>query len=1095
MREFRVLGPIEVRRDGQAVRLNGRKARSLLAAFVLRGDHIVLTDRLVEVLWGERPPLTAVAQVHKYVSGLRSALGQERIVRHGHGYRLCLEDDQLDLLMFDRGVSAARAARASGRRADAARELRAALGLWRGVPLADTTDALQRAEVPALEERRIGALLEMVEAELSLGRHKELVGELAALVTANPLHEQLRGHLMLALYRCGRVAEALAVYQEGRTLLAEELGIEPGAELQRLHQAVLVMDPALSADVGTAEDAEPVTLARGGQAGQHSQDSADGDAVPPPAPLRPVPAQLPPSIADFTGRGEEVDRICTALRAAHEDAPALVAIAGKGGVGKTTLAVHAARRVGPDFPDGQLYVRLRDAQARPVEPKVALQGFLRAMGVDDPGIPDSLDECTRLFRSRSATRRMLVVLDDATDEAQIRPLLPSSPDCAVLITGRTRLCGLEAAHHVHLEVFDSSDAVELFKRIAGANLPRDDQASTREITQLCGHLPLAVRIAAARFAQHSRGDLAWFARRLTDERRRLDILVAGDLEVRANLEVSYQGLGARERQAFCLLGLVDTTDFAAWVLAPLLDTTVDEAEDIVEELVNAQLLDIVDSDVGGHTRYRYHDLVRLYARERAESEYTEPERRAAFGRLLSFWVHLATEAGHRLYGTSEHGRAHQLSAGPRHAFPAAPCDVDWILRFPLEWFETERPALTAAIVEASARGFGSLAWALADSITDHIELCHRYDDWEHTHTRALEACRREDDAAGAGVMLLRLAGLYLIRTDAAASLRAAERAEEALEDSGHKAVIAEALVAQAAALRVLGDHDRALDRVRRALDMARATSNLLAAARGTRELGTIHYERARWEEAARALRESLALSRALRNQREQALAMRYLAVVLRHQESFEEACAYAQAARAMFQHLRDQPYVAFTSLTLGLTLIQLRDPSARRVVEEGVALLEEMDLGFGTAEALYVRAALELAHHRGDRAVEQLVQAIRLLGARPVHNVLLSTVELLGQALEATGDRSRAAAARCAVTTLTHLVGEPPPPGLLASLTSPPGRKTEEPGPTVSRASRPLRTTFARQGKTDEEDHHPHQPPREGAVPGQRHDRHLPPAG
>ncbi|WP_156727434.1 AfsR/SARP family transcriptional regulator [Streptomyces apocyni] len=1053
MREFRVLGPIEVRRDGQAVRLNGRKARSLLAAFVLRGDHIVLTDRLVEVLWGECPPPTAVAQVHKYVSGLRSALGQDRIVRHGHGYRLCLEQDQVDLLMFDRGVAAARAARASGRQAEAARELRAALSLWRGVPLADTTDELQRAEAPALEERRIGALLEMIEAELSLGRHTELVGELAGLVTANPLHEQLRGHLMLVLYRCGRVAEALAVYHEGRTLLAEELGIEPGTELQRLHQAILVMDPALHVDTGTTESAESVTLAR---------SDADSDATPPapaPTPARPVPAQLPPSIADFTGRSDEVDQICTVLRAAHEDAPALVAIAGKGGVGKTTLAVHAARRVGPDFPDGQLYVRLRDSQARPVEPKVALQGFLRAMGVDDPVIPDSLDECTRLFRSRSATRHMLIVLDDATEEAQIRPLLPSSPDCAVLITSRTRLCGLEAAHHVHLEVFDSSDSVELFKRIAGSDLPRDDQATTLEITQLCGHLPLAVRIAAARFAQHSRGDLAWFARRLTDERRRLDILVAGDLEVRANLAVSYQSLGVRERQAFCLLGLVNADDFAAWVLAPLLDTTVDEAEDIVEELVNSQLLDIVDSTIGGHTRYRYHDLVRLYARERAESECPEPERRAAFGRLLSFWVHLAAEAGHRLYGTSPHGWSPQLSADSGHASPVAPCDVDWILRSPREWFEAERPALTSAIVEASARGFGSLAWALADSITDHLELCHRYDDWETTHTLALDACRQEGDTVGAGVMLMRLAGLYLIRTDAAASLRSAERAEEVLEDAGHKVVIADALVAQAAALRVLGEHDRALERVRRALDIARATSNLVAEARGTRELGTIHYERAQWDMSAQALREALTLGREVHNQREQALAMRYLAVVLRHQEALDEARTYAQAARATFQDLNDQPYVAFTSLTLGLTLIQLDDPSAQSFVEEGVALLEEMDLGFGTAEALYVRAALDLAHNRGDRAIEQLIEAIGILDTRPVHNVLLSTVELLGQALKATDDPERAATARGAVTTLSRLVGELPPSGLLASLTPGPGRKAEGAEPKVSRTSRPHRTT------------------------------------
>jgi DNA-binding SARP family transcriptional activator len=997
------LGPIEAWRDGHAIRLNGLKGRSVLAALLLRANRVVLTERLLAVLWGERPPVTAVAQVHKYVSQLRAELGQECIVRFGNGYKLEIRPDGLDLLRFDQSVRSARAALAAGRLLEAAEEFRTALALWRGEPVADGTEELIRTEAPALEERKIAALLEKIEIELALGWHGELVGELHALLAEYPLREQLRGHLMLALYRCGRVAEALTTYHDGRALLADELGLDPGPELQQLHVAILAGDPGLAVKGGGAE------------------------------PLRSqsAPAQLPPSIADFTGRADEIELICKTLTTGHEDAPAIMAISGKGGVGKTTLAVHAARRVSDAFPDGHLYVRLRGLDARPVDPLVALQRFLRALGVEDLAVPDNLDECSQLFRSRSATHRLLILLDDAANEAQVRPLLPGSPTCAVLVTSRPRLNGLEGAGYLALDVFDSEESVELLERIAGAHRFGNDHATTLEIARLCGHLPLAVRIAAARFAQHARGDLAWFARRLADERRRLDVLVAGDLGVRASLGVGYQGLGVRERQAFALLSLLDAPDFAAWAVAPLLGVTVDEAEDIVEELVNAQLLDIVSCGVNGQIRYRYHDLVRLYARERIEAEHPEPQRRAALARALGAWLTLATEAGERFHGTRFRGWSSRSFADSAYYNGFDSSDIEILLESPLLWFEVERTALATAVAQACSHGLSSLAWALAESITDFLELRHLYADWETTHSLALGVCEAEGNSRGVGVMLLRLARMQFIRKNPSASLALAERARSLLEDLGHKAIEAECLVVHAAALRTLGEHVGALDVIGQAIALARASANRLAEVQATRELGTIWYEQAQWDRASEAFHDAVELAREVHSKREEALSLRYRAVVLRHSERFEDARRLAESALAIFRELGDRPYEAFSCLTLGMILLQLSDPSARRFVEEGHSALQEMNLEFGAGEVLHVRAALELAEGRIDEAVDRLIESIGILSADPVHHVLINTVELLSHALRAAGDTAEAEAVRLEAAELSRHVGKRPALGSL----------------------------------------------------------------
>ncbi|RKN04522.1 SARP family transcriptional regulator [Streptomyces radicis] len=673
---FRVLGPIEVRRGGAVVRLSGRKVRSVLAALLLRADRVVPAEHLVAVLWGEDPPPTAMSQVHKYVSQLRARLGHDRIARRGGGYLLPLRQHESDLAEFDRLTAAARSALAAGRRAEAVRILGTALALWRGRPLADGTDELVRSEAPALEERRVDAFLRKAEAELALGRCAELVGELRTFVAEHPLSEQLRALLMLALYRSGRVAEALSTYREGRELLADELGLDPGPDLRRLHEAILTREPWLDVH----------------------------DGAPEPRRAAPPTSQLPAGIADFTGRAAQLTRIGDVLTTGQGDAPPLLVVSGMPGVGKSTLAVHAARHVAEAFPDGHLYARLRDDEGGPVAPLAVLRRFLRALDVPDDAVPDDAVECGDLFRAGCAGRRLLIVLDDAVDEAQVRPLLPSHSGNATLVTSRRRLAGLEAAHHLTLDAFDADDAVVFFERAMPAGQRADRHGAIREITALCGRLPLALRIAAARFAQQTSGDLMRFTRRLAEERRRLDVLQAGDLGVRATLATGYRDLAPRERRTFALLGLVRAPDFASWVAAPLLDVDPGEAEERVERLVDAHLIAIAGWDHAGHPRYRHHPLARLYARERAEAELPAAERRSAVLRALEAWLALATEAGARLHGAA---RGTRFAADPHELIDA-----------PLAWFHTERAALSAAVDHAWDEGHEGLAMSLAASIGD-----------------------------------------------------------------------------------------------------------------------------------------------------------------------------------------------------------------------------------------------------------------------------------------------------------------------------------------------------------------------------------------
>jgi len=616
--EFRVLGPMEVLCDGRPVPVGGARQRAVLAAMLADANRVVSVDRLITAVWAEHPPPTARHQIRTSVSGLckvfaRVDADREIIATKPPGYALLIEPGELDAQDFLAKAAAARAAAAEGDLAGAAGTARSALALWRGPAWDGIPGEVVRAEATRLEEQRLGLLEACLDCELALGRHHEVVGELMTLASDHPLRERFHYLLMLALYRGGRQAQALEAYQRARAVFQDELGLDPSEELQQLQQAILAHDPGLTAGpaparaVATARERGPVKRPPG-----H------------------IPVQLPRDIDDFTGRGDELKRI-EAIMGAENSAGRgvpVVTLTGAGGVGKSALAVRAAHRLADRFPDGLLYADLHGTGNHPVRPAELLARFLRALGVPGSAVPGSLDERAELYRNHLAGTRRLVVLDAAADEAQVRPLLPGGPGCAVLITSRSRLTALAGSEVIALDVLGTADAVEFLAAVSGRHddVAREPETAAR-IVELCDGLPLALRIVGAKLAARPHWPLSRMAHRLHDEQRRLDELTHGDLSVRHTIDLSYRALDPRAQTLLRRLALLDVPDFPSWAAAAVLETGDTEAEDLLDLLTDAQLVQATGRDRAGHVRFRFPGLVRLHARERAYVD--EPAERAA----------------------------------------------------------------------------------------------------------------------------------------------------------------------------------------------------------------------------------------------------------------------------------------------------------------------------------------------------------------------------------------------------------------------------------------------------------------------------------
>ena len=781
--DFRLLGPFEVLDDeGEACRIPEGRLRTLCAVLLVHAGTVVSAGSLAAHVWGADAPQRPRDALQVLVVRLRKCLGKQvaaRIATVRPGYVFTVEPGELDVQRFDDLYRGGMAAHARGEWLQAAEMLGQALAGWRGEPLCDVPGDLLAVEtVNPLLEMRLDAKCTRLSARLALGHHARIVGELSALVEAWPLREQLRCDLMLALHRCGRRADALAAYQSGRRALVEELGIEPGEGLRNLHHAILANDTSLTwtgkppaaaggermvrsrpqgfvAEAAPDPGTEPAPVAATASpvsAPVSMQVPAQAPAlvaIPPSAAgVRIVPAQLPATTADFTGRRVAVAALTALMTGASTAGTVVIAtISGMGGIGKSALAVYAAHQWRQDFPDGQLYVELRGATT-PRDPADVLVDLLTALGVPPDTVPPHLDQRATLYRSILAGRRFLVVLDDARDAAQVRPLLPGSEGCGVLISSRSRLASLPGAVRFDLGGFEEREARVLLTSMVGAERVAAEPAAAAAILAYCAGLPLAIRITGSRLAARPSWSLQDLADRLAGAHR-LDELEVEDAAVRASFQVSYDALQSSSSrsdkaaaQAFPLLGLWVGSDLSLDAAAALLGVSSVQAEKALEALVDAHLL---ESRVAG--RYRLHDLMRDYAENCAADDLSEQERATALGRMLNWYLHSADKAT-------------RLLSPMRRRLDLAPPTMPIVdLRDygqALAWCEAERANLDAAVDAALAAGLNRVCWQLAMALSGFFVVRSHWNDWERTSTTALVATQRDGDRAAEAMVLTSL---------------------------------------------------------------------------------------------------------------------------------------------------------------------------------------------------------------------------------------------------------------------------------------------------------------------------------------------------
>jgi DNA-binding SARP family transcriptional activator/Tfp pilus assembly protein PilF len=1001
--EFRILGPLEVACGSGRLELHGARQQIVVAMLLLNPNRPVGMDRLLEAVYGEDLPPTARSQVQISISALRRLFatgGPDGIIStRAGGYAIRVGDGELDAERFDELLADARQAHDSGNLDLAVARFRDAVRLWRGPALEGIDSQLVRAAASRLDEMRVSASEDRITLELELGRHHELIGELTELVREYPLREALRSQLMLALYRCDRMAEALQVYRDTRCTMIEELGIEPGERLQELERAILTSDPAL--DPPSAQVTARAARER-------------------------APSLLPADIADFTGREEQVSRIAQHLVGTGEQvrrAVPVLAVVGKGGVGKTTLAVHAAHAIADQFPDGQLFADLHGAGAHPVSPMRVLERFIRAFGVVGAQIPEGADERAEMYRNLIADRRILVVLDDAASESQVLPLLPGSATAGVIISSRSRLTGIAGVLRIEVDVLAADKSVDLLARIAGVARVREQSAAAAAVAAHCGHLPLALRIAGARLAARPHWSVQQLAERLSNEANRLDELRHGEMGIRPSILLTYEGASKQARKLFRRLAVLDMRVFSGWLGAALLDQPLAVAEDLLDDLVNAQLIEVAGSGVGLDSQYRFHDLIRVFARERLAAEDPVAERRAALERALGGLLYLSEAARSSYYGGDY---ARLRSSALRWALPGRL--VEALADDPLAWYDRERAALVAGVRQAAQAGFVELCWSLASSAVPLFESRAYLDDWRETHDIALEAVRKAHDVRGEAVMLYHLGSLHTtqLRFDQAFDelATAARLFAEVRDDQG----IAHATFHLASIDRLTGRLDDAADRYQQAVAVFRTSGDDVATASVLHGLAQVQLERSEPAEAMQLLSEALRLCQATRYARLEAQVLHRLGEAYlqtgepgRAAETFERVLAITDeigdpigASYALqglgVAHTRQGHYdqargalrraaqladgvgerMAEARTMVGMSELELASGDARQAAQLGqraASVFERLNAPLYRARALTVlseaHAALGHATAAGEAAAESAALRLKLVGEEP----------------------------------------------------------------------------------------------------------------
>ncbi|WP_084735949.1 AfsR/SARP family transcriptional regulator [Actinophytocola xinjiangensis] len=904
---YRLLGPLEVRGGGRTIDLGGPRQHAVLATLLIGANDTVSLAHLCEAVW-DVPPVAAESNVRTYVAKIRRQLAEvdpdaERLVTRRRGYQLTVHPGELDLAEFEEHVEHGRDASGGGDWFGAAAAFAAALDLWHGRPFENLEPGpVLRAERTRLEERHLTAAEGLARARIELGRHDSAVAELRQLVDEHPTREELAALLMLALHGTGRQAEALDVFAQARARLVGELGIEPGERLRAAQQTVLA----------------------GGQA----------EVAAEPAPVVTVSAhhQLPMDIADFTGREATLETLYRQVDRADVESVAICVIEGMAGVGKTRFAVHAAHELvrRGRYGDVQLWADLRgfDPESPPVEPAGLLERFLKLLGVPRDQIPDGVEERAALYRDRLAGRKALVLLDNAVDEAQVRPLLPGTAGCLVLVTSRRTLPDLDGAGLVRLDLFSTTEAVALFARIAGESRVAAEPAVAARVVSLCGHLPLAVTIAAQRLHNRSTWTVGDLGGRLEASTGRLDQLHGRSRAVRAVFDLSYRALEPATRWVFRLLGLHPADDFTADSVAALADLSPVAADAILEMLCEEHLLHEVAPG-----RYRLHDLVRLYARSRTHTEESDVDRQAAVRRLLDWYLHAAAAASRRL---NPDGRPVPLDPGRA---PAHLPDLGSYAEA-LTWCEAERGNLVAVVRVAAERGEHTIAWKLPCAMLSFLYLRKHWDDWVATHLVALASADRAGDTAGMARVLNGLGVVY--------------------SDLGR---LTDAIGCHRAGVSLFGE-----------------IGDIVGAAWNFNNLGVAYDNDQDYEAAADCYRNAVPLFREAGNRHGESIALSNLGDAYRELGRYDAALERMSAALDIQHDTGDRPAQRFTLCSLGdLYRDTARPQRARDSYQQALAISRELGDRRGVAKLLGRLGDLWVVLGRPEVGRELLAEAREIL--------------------------------------------------------------------------------------------------------------------
>ncbi|WP_219471289.1 AfsR/SARP family transcriptional regulator [Nonomuraea rhizosphaerae] len=918
---FAVLGPVQVMAGDRELTGLAPRHRAVLAYLLLHARTVLSADQLSDAVWGVTPPDTARSQIQAAITAIRRVLREEgaaqSLVTRAGGYMI--EPEWLDLDEFTARMAAAQQEKETAQ--DAVRQVRDALALWRGQPLADVHADYVESLRGRLEQRRLAAIERLADLELSLGRHEDLIDELSAHVAAHPLRERLSGQLMLALHRSGRQADALSAGRAFREALVEQQGLDPGRAFVAIEQAILRDDPELQVQPQEEAVREPERRAN----------------------------FVPYDIPDFAGRTVELERI-----AGLQPGTTILTIDGMAGIGKSALAIHAAHRLAERYPDGQLFVDLQAHTAghEPVEAGAALETLSRQLGVPAERIPASLAARAALWRAELAERRVVIVLDNATDTDHVRPLLPGASDSLVLITSRRRLIDLDGARALSMDVLPVRDGERLFASIVGERAQAEPDA-VLDVLQLCGFLPLAVRIAAARLHHRPRWTVGYLAGRLRDERRRLAELSTSDRGVAAAFTLSYQHLDAERQRMFRLLGVHPGRDIDAHAAGALAGIPADDAETLLEDLLDAHVL--AQHEPG---RYTFHDLLREHARATASAEEGDDVRHEALTRLFDHYRATAAAAIDVMFPFGKLRRP-----------PVPDTDLE-IMTFRGEveacaWLEVERANLVAVGTHAADGDWPAHAGQLAAILHPYLDGQARHADAITLHTKALEAARRRGDRAAEGRALLDLAWVYWRQGRYEESYETCRPALDLCREIGDR-------LGESRAHNTLGnvclrqhDYERADHHLEQAVRLSREIGNRVGEAHTLSSLGISHDRQGRYPQALDHHRRALELHRQLGSRNGEARVLDLLGQVYQRHGQHEQARDHHRQALELYRELGCRSDEAAPLNGLGEVGRVAGDPD-QAVTHHGDALAIALELGNRPEEAR-AHEGLAYVHREGGR--------------------------------------------------------------------------------------------------------------------------------